>query len=365
MGGVEIKKLLSDYERQYLLAFQARSEAEFQKGLDQLDEIASQIDRAGYPSDFLLKDREYLSRLRRILQDQVRTSPPGNFKNFSDFLIPLVQKANRDWKAGGVCLIQRGASQTSAEAVAVPGNELATACKEGKKLSLWGLCAKNTYKIGLLTRAALSVFRSSNPSASLDIYFRKIPYVPYGTDPALISLGGAAHVFLSVDDPQAQKEFGLDPSNIGFSLKERAAATYQKNNLEEGVLLTYYVDLALELISSEGHSVTHSPKLSRAEKLLQQALKIDPSDVTVLLNLGDLYFKMRKLPLAEKHYHAAAKQDEHDPRPYYNLAVLYSRRNVTKEREYLAEALKRDPHSPKTVDYSREIEAKTVTQNLN
>ncbi len=63
---------------------------------------------------------------------------------------------------------------------------------------------------------------------------------------------------------------------------------------------------------------------AEAEKIFLQAVKLDSTDVLVLVNLGNLYFHQGKSEEAEKKYVKAISLDSENARAHYNLGLLFS-----------------------------------------
>jgi Flp pilus assembly protein TadD len=82
-----------------------------------------------------------------------------------------------------------------------------------------------------------------------------------------------------------------------------------------------------------------------AEKEALLALKLDPGDIAVHNNYANLLVELRRFEEAEKHYLIAIETNPEHPKPYYNLACLYSHQG-DRERalENLQSALKRAPN---------------------
>ncbi len=73
--------------------------------------------------------------------------------------------------------------------------------------------------------------------------------------------------------------------------------------------------------------VERNEKLDEAFELIQQAVKIDPTNPSYLDSLGWAYFKMGKLDEAEKYLKRAARNDSSSLTIYEHLGDLYQKQN--------------------------------------
>ena len=80
-----------------------------------------------------------------------------------------------------------------------------------------------------------------------------------------------------------------------------------------------------------------SPDLSQVERLLKDALKLDPTFADAHLQLGNLYSEQAKFPQAISEYHLAVKCDPDLAGAYYRLGQLYIR---TGEKQLAQEQFK-------------------------
>jgi Flp pilus assembly protein TadD len=86
-------------------------------------------------------------------------------------------------------------------------------------------------------------------------------------------------------------------------------------------------------------------QLDDAEREALEAVRIDPGDIGSHNNYANLLMARGDFAKAEEHYRIASGLSPEHPKPYYNLACLYSLQGRKAEAlTYLAEALERAPN---------------------
>jgi tetratricopeptide (TPR) repeat protein len=77
----------------------------------------------------------------------------------------------------------------------------------------------------------------------------------------------------------------------------------------------------------------------------QKVLEINPGAAGALVNLGTIYYRLRKFGEAEKYYLAAIEADPGYPLAQFNLGNLYDEQGrVAEALEYYRRALALNPH---------------------
>ena len=91
-----------------------------------------------------------------------------------------------------------------------------------------------------------------------------------------------------------------------------------------------------------------------AEKVFNNAIKLDSMDVLAFVNLGNLYFNDDKIDMAARYYLKAISIDPENPGAHYNLGLLYSEKkeleNARKEFSKAAELDRDDADAKAELD---------------
>lgn len=83
-------------------------------------------------------------------------------------------------------------------------------------------------------------------------------------------------------------------------------------------------------------------RLEEAEKEARTALRLAPRDIAAHNNFANLLVELERYGEAEEHYRKAISLNPQHPKPYYNIACLYSiQGQKTHALEYLEQALRK------------------------
>ncbi len=84
--------------------------------------------------------------------------------------------------------------------------------------------------------------------------------------------------------------------------------------------------------------------VEQAMEAYRRAVELNPNAAGALVNLGTIFYRMRKFIEAEDHYRRAVRADPHYPLAHFNLGNLYDERGeAEKAREHYDSALKCNP----------------------
>ena len=125
---------------------------------------------------------------------------------------------------------------------------------------------------------------------------------------------------------------------------------FQKNNAKHRVatLNCYGVFLASENRNLE------------AEKIFNDAIRLDSADVLAFVNLGNLFFHHGKIGEAKKYYLKAVALEPENPRSHYNLGLLLFDQGLLMEaKNEFVKTVELDP-----ADADAQAELDTVTEKL-
>jgi tetratricopeptide (TPR) repeat protein len=85
--------------------------------------------------------------------------------------------------------------------------------------------------------------------------------------------------------------------------------------------------------------------VEEAIEAYRKVLELNPSAAGALVNLGTIYYRMRKFGEAEKHYQRAIEEDPTYPLAEFNLGNLYDEQNrVTEAEQHYRRALQLNPN---------------------
>jgi len=117
---------------------------------------------------------------------------------------------------------------------------------------------------------------------------------------------------------QLASEFGLFEHALLLDERgdPRAADVYEKAIVEQDCVADAYCNLGI-LESKQG-------QVARALDCFTNSLKHNPRHLEAHYNLGNMYFEVNELRLAQIHYELAAEIDPGFPNVYFNLALVLS-----------------------------------------
>ena len=87
------------------------------------------------------------------------------------------------------------------------------------------------------------------------------------------------------------------------------------------------------ILTSYGVYLASVDRIKEAEKMLHDAIRLNPNDVLAYINLGNLSDELEKKDEAAKYYEKAIALEPGNVRAHYNLGLLFSEQNKLKDAD--------------------------------
>jgi Flp pilus assembly protein TadD len=134
---------------------------------------------------------------------------------------------------------------------------------------------------------------------------------------------------MELDPAAPESALGLADAEFAADMPKEASASYEaaiRQFPKDARFRIHYASVLLK----EGE--TGDPQLeTRAETLLESAVKLDPSSVEARCQLGELALKNGQTAEALQEYKAAAKLDPQNPKTHFGLSRVYRRLGKTED----------------------------------
>jgi|GEM_PF-2095549 len=102
----------------------------------------------------------------------------------------------------------------------------------------------------------------------------------------------------------------------------------------------------LEALMKEGKEAFENDDLERANQLLHQALELDPENANLHVDLGNLFFTMKKIFKAREHYQKASELKPDSHRPWHGMGRIEKELgNVNQAIQYFEKVLSLEPET--------------------
>ena len=151
----------------------------------------------------------------------------------------------------------------------------------------------------------------------------------------------AAHYSLAIayrdlgEAPKAQEQLSLFERHKEVKPPLEDPLMYEIETLKSGV--RYHLD--------QGHRLQMAGQIRQAVAEFQRALKLNPDDVQVHVNLISAYLDLRNPEKAEEHYHAAIKLAPNTYQAHYNFGlVMIVQKRFGEAIDAFKKALQINPH---------------------
>ena len=116
------------------------------------------------------------------------------------------------------------------------------------------------------------------------------------------------------------------------------------------------------ILTSYGIYLASVDKIEEAERVIKEAIQLNPDEVLAYINLGNLLDQVGKKEEAEKAYQKAISIDPENVRAHYNLGLLLAEQDklIEAEKEF-AKAIKLDPRDSDAI-HQRDLILEEIEQ---